>query len=206
MYKNPDKDIILADPAAYFHDVVVGAISEQGIEVSEHVTSYLVNLLSHYIVSENLFPQNADGKIESEALAMRLSEALQEESIEARRALYRQLGDFSLYIAGFFSDSLQRKLVDIDYYIDMGGAAYLEVARIPRKSNDQELFEELAGKFPTLVGVLSHVSDESNIHAEDDRSLLRVYELWEKTGNQRLAKHLAKAGIIPDWRRKKRSH
>ena len=41
-----------------------------------------------------------------------------------RFELLKKLGDRSLYISGFFADSLQRKVVDVDYYAEMGGVAY----------------------------------------------------------------------------------
>ena len=35
-----------------------------------------------------------------------------------------QIGDVSLFTSGFFADSLRGKLVDVDYYVNIGGAAY----------------------------------------------------------------------------------
>ena len=42
----------------------------------------------------------------------------------AQRASLKQIGDVSLFVSGFFSDSLRRKLVDVDYYVSIGGVAY----------------------------------------------------------------------------------
>jgi len=36
----------------------------------------------------------------------------------------RTVADRSLYLTGFFADSFHRKIVDIDYYVDIGSAAY----------------------------------------------------------------------------------
>jgi len=41
----------------------------------------------------------------------------------------QRLGDTALFIAGVFADSLNRKLVDVDYYVAMGGTAYAQVFR-----------------------------------------------------------------------------
>ena len=53
------------------------------------------------------------------------SDALEEESGEARNQILRRLGDVALFISGVFSRSLKRRVVDVDYYIAMGGGAYL---------------------------------------------------------------------------------
>ena len=68
----------------------------------------------------------------------------------------RALGDSALCVSGFFADSLNRKIVDVDYYINMGGGACTALS--PRSSNRRdvaevfsELYAELAHKFPALV-------------------------------------------------------
>ena len=40
----------------------------------------------------------------------------------------KEVGDISLYVTGFFAESLSRKLVDADYYIGLGRGAYAELA------------------------------------------------------------------------------
>ena len=46
-----------------------------------------------------------------------------------QRARLRYLGDFSLFTSGFFSDSLSRRAVDVDYYVSMGEFAYGSLGR-----------------------------------------------------------------------------
>lgn len=207
MQKFSPKELLLINPAEYFHALLTGALEDLKIEVSEHAKFYLVNLLSHFISADNLFARNAEGKLEHPTLVLKLADAMNAESSEARRMRLKALGDCSLYIAGYFSHSLERKLVDVDYYIDMGGAAYTEAANIPGKLSVSEILGELGSRFPALVDVLGQVSEESfiNQHAksEDHDSLLRLYDLWAKTGSEKLAKQLALAGIVPEDNTKK---
>lgn len=193
--KSSASRIVFLKPTEYFQGAVSGAATALNIEVSNHAQSYLVGLLSHFINSENLYPTNAEGK-PADTLTQQLANALEEESAEARALRLRQMGDFSLYIAGFFTNSLSRKLVDVDYYIGMGGAAYESVARLERTDRAQ-VFVELAKKFPKLVDILAQISEEGGFQKESHRDLLRMYDLWTKTGSDRLAKQLAKAGIVP---------
>ena len=115
---------------------------------------------------------------------------------EAQRLLFRQVGDVSLYVAGYFQDSLSRKLVDVDYYIDMGGTAYKQVAQRAEEEVLRGLYEELSEKFAAFVEVLAEISDKTAQKSEKD--LLRMYELWVRTKSERAAKALQEAGILPN--------
>lgn len=193
--QKPNSSIIILNPVEYFHGAVTGAIASLKLEVSDHAQVYLVQLLGHYINTENFYPTDAEGK-PADTLTQQLATALEEENSEARAKRMRQLGDFSLYIAGFFTDSLSRKLVDVDYYIGMGGAAYETVARMEERKSKAQLFLELSRKFPVFVDILSQISEETGFNPSSHKDLLRVYDLWMKTGSDRLAKQLAKAGIV----------
>ena len=68
----------------------------------------------------------------------------------------KKLGDLSLYTAGFFGESINRKIIDIDYYIGMGGSAYMSLSAILQNQKTfAELYLELAELFPNLVDVLA---------------------------------------------------
>jgi hypothetical protein len=184
--------IVILDPGDYFRTVVSGAVAAQKKKVSEDAQSYLSRLLLSFLKTESLYGEGEGGP-SIPTLAEQLAWALEEESAEGRRVRFRRMGDLSLYLAGFFSNSLSRKLVDVDYYIGMGGAAYEQVARIEEKQ--AQLFLELSQKFPLFVDLLAQISDEAGFNPENDRDLLRTYDLWVKTGSERLAKQLVKAGI-----------
>src|SRR5690606_13016628 len=122
---------------------------------------------------------------------------LEEEKAKERALRLRQLGDFSLYVAGFFAESLNRKLVDVDYYIGMGGAAYENAARLDEKKIRAEVLLELSRKFPKFVEILGTISHESGFKPDNHQDLLRVYDLWVKTGEKKLEAKLVRAGIAP---------
>ncbi len=196
MPKNSTTGIIFVNPEEYFQGAVSGAVSSLKLEVSEHAQHYLVRLLGHFITTENLVPTDEKGE-PADTLAKQLAVALEQVQAEQRAQRLRQLGDYSLYIAGFFSDSLSRKLVDVDYYIGMGGAAYENVARLEEKRTKATVFRELAEKFPRFVDVLSVISEETGFNPASHQDLLRVYDLWLKTGAKKFEKQLVKAGINP---------
>jgi len=202
MPKNSTTGIIFVNPNEYFQGAVSGAVANLRLQVSEHAQHYLVQLLGHFITTENLVPTDAEGN-PADTLTQQLAIALEQVKAEQRAQRLRQLGDYSLYIAGFFSDSLSRKLVDVDYYIGMGCAAYENVAALEEKKYRSELFLELARKFPKFVEILAQISEETGFNPDSHRDLLRVYDLWLKTGAKKFANQLVKAGINPSLPLKK---
>ena len=196
--KSPDRSspsLLTLHPNEYFHSLVSDSADAMDVQVSEESKSYLVHLLSNFISSEKLFPKDKNGNIMEETLAMRFGKASQETTKSARGEQFRQLGDFSLYIAGYFAESLERKLVDISYYIDMGGASYSEVANLHSKKKEKSLFQELSEKFPSLVSILWKVNEEVIFNENEEQSILKIFELWKKTGNKKFAEQLEEKGI-----------
>jgi hypothetical protein len=178
---------LVAQPQDFFRELITEALADQKVATQPETEFYLVNLLNQFMTTERL---------SQEPLAFMVKDALEQPSLESQRLMLRQVGDVSLYVAGFFQDSLNRKLVDVDYYIDMGGTAYKHVAARADEDIFRALYEELAQKFASFVEVFAHVSDKTARKTE--RDLLRVYELWVRTRSERAAKQLQEAGILPN--------
>ena len=177
----------------FFRDLLSRAIENQRASVQPFIELYLVNLLHEFLASEALYVQAEDGSWQQKPLAFLLKDAL-EEAGPSRVRLLKRLGDTSLFISGFFPDSLARRssLVDVDYYIAMGGRAYDAVAR---HALERSLWAELSDKFRLLVDILNEVSERTL--ASSEAGLLRLYERWLKTGSDRLANALARQGLVP---------
>lgn len=177
-------------PAQYFKELVEAAVARQRLDVGELTSFYLVNLLCGFVRLE----RGPGATLDDEPLAMRLAQALDSGGHE-QRARLRSLGDVSLFVSGFFSDSLSRKPVDIDYYMSMGEYAYASLSR-SGEAAFAGVFGELASKFCSFVDVLTDVSERSALTSNTD--LLRLYERWLRTGSRRDSQLLAKKGIVPN--------
>ena len=112
-----------------------------------------------------------------------------------QRANLKQIGDLSLFMSGFFADSLSRKLVDVDYYVSIGGTAYTALSRYETDAFSP-VFAELADNFVRFVDVLSEVSERASCASNAD--LLRLYERWLRTGSRRSGQLLAERGVVPN--------
>src|SRR5499426_1263744 len=107
----------------FFHDSVQTALRKQRVDVDDHTEHYVVNVLTMFARSEELYESTPEG-IRLKPLARMLADAAAAPSAQQRDDALRRLGDVSLFVAGFFAQSFARKLVDIDYHIAMGGRAY----------------------------------------------------------------------------------
>ena len=109
----------------------------------------------------------------------------------------RALGDRALFVSGFFGDSLRRKVVDLDYYGELGSGAYADLSSALSGSGDAswpELFGELASRFRDFADVLAEVGDRTRREPGD---LLRIYERWVLTGSERDRRRLLGLGCVP---------
>lgn len=179
----------------YFHDEIHHAIAHQHVRASEDAAHYLVNLLTLFTKSEQLFDRTPDGT-ELTPLALLYAQALEARSPGEQRGLLRKLADVALFIAGVFTDSLNSKVVDVDYYVAMGGSAYSYLSDHPGQPL-HTIFAELAEKFQSFVDVLNEVSERA--HLNSSRDILRLYELWLKTGSRRANARLLENGLQPIW-------
>lgn len=176
-------------PAEYFKELVDASLARQHLRASDLTSYYLVNLLCRFVRFDG--PAAED---EGTPLALRLARALDSAGMEQRERL-RQLGDCSLFVSGFFSDSLQRRAVDVDYYVSMGEYAY---GSLSRRDADRmaEVFRELAAKFVGFMDVLSDISERTTVSSSTD--VLRLYEKWLRTGSTRTGQQLIDKGIVPN--------
>lgn len=182
----------------YFRTSIEGVLAQQGVEVHPHATHYVVNLLTLFSRSEELYED--DGETYGiKPLALMLADAADASSAAERTYSLQRIGDVSLFISGFFADSLATHSVDLDYYINMGENAYgslsEEVRGTFRGKAFADTYKELARKFQILVDVLNEIRDGARQGSDVD--LLRTYSVWLKTGSIRAEKLLRHHGVVP---------
>ncbi|MDP8985227.1 MAG: hypothetical protein M3N97_09305 [Pseudomonadota bacterium] len=182
----------------FFRDAFHAASEHQRLDIDEQAEQYVVNLLTMFARADALYERTPEG-LRIKPLAHMLAESLEAPNAGARQRSLQRLGDVSLFVAGFFARSFARKLVDIDYHIAMGGNAYSALADTLQRSLSGRcvaaVYYQLAQKFQRLVDALNEVSEMSYQHTDAD--ILRLYEIWMKTGSPRAHGLLNKLGVQP---------
>ena len=163
----------------FFQEVLVQALGYSGMTISPSTEYYLVGLLGEY----------AKARISDEPLGLRMVTAEGAERVQA----LKEIGDTSLYVSGFFAESMNRKLVDKEYYIGVGGAAYRELSNRLGSSSAAEVYAELSGRFPAFVDVLARVRSQVNFGGDD---VLNLYREWQRTRSDWIEERLGKMGVL----------
>ena len=179
-------DVTLATSVdAFFHEAVTDALTAVDLSASEPASWYLVSLLGDM----------TRVRLTDEPLGVKLA-APGLDPVERVRTL-KHVGDTSLYLAGFFAESLNRSLVDAEYYVGLGQSAYAQLARSMNRGSGRlsEVYEELADKFPLFVDVLAEVRKRTDFASAD---ISKLYEMWLRTRDEWIEKKLRAAGVLVD--------
>ncbi|RME32732.1 MAG: hypothetical protein D6786_09750 [Gammaproteobacteria bacterium] len=182
----------------FFRGAVTEAMHNQQVEAEGETVVYLVDLLDRFSQAERLFQDTLE-RAPHRPLADFYADAVSARSERERERALRQLGDIALFISGLFPAVLQRRLVDVDYYIAMGGNAYGYLSETTAGHGGpatlQRVFQELAGRFVEFMDILCEVGEQTRLKGDDD--ILRLYEIWLRSGSPRAARRLRELGIEP---------
>jgi hypothetical protein len=182
----------------YFHEVISDAIRVRKVDATDAAATYLVGLLCDYA-----HPTEETESTFSRPLTFLLHEALEAIGPERFRRL-RALGDHALYALGFFGGHIEQRGIDKGYVSSVGATAYTHAAAMMRLKAKAEpkavpdVLSELAAKFDRFAAVLRDVAEGTLVAGpRDERSIVKLYERWLKTGSARLAEELGARGIVP---------
>lgn len=187
----------VSDVREFFREALHTALGHQHLHVQDHTEHYIVNLLAMFSHTEALFEPDTE-RSQLKPLAILLAEAVEAGDSRQRFRMLQRMGDVALFVAGFMAGGLARRPVDVDYHIAMGGRAYATLAMAPYHGAQRALgcvFEELARKFQPLVDALNEISEDAAKNSP--RDVLRLYDIWHRTGSKRAHRLLLKLGIRP---------
>jgi hypothetical protein len=100
---------------------------------------------------------------------------------------FKLLGDYSLFTAGYFPDSVS----SVGYYEDMGSAAYYQVYSLGR---DKKPFYELALRYGDCIEALNHLSSVQKHYSFDQ--IGDMYVAYMETQSPTLQKKLYRFGMF----------
>lgn len=104
------------------------------------------------------FFEQVDGKAREKILGIKLLEASQF-SREKQKAAIRDVAETSLLICGYFADSLNKKIVDVKYYQDLGKIAYSRLNSMTPEAYDVPAFyKKMARSFDGITLLMNLVS------------------------------------------------
>lgn len=146
--------------------IVNEAQSISQLILNENTESYLVFLLMRYTQGPKL--------VESVIALDFLHSANQAKHRQID--LLRDVGDKSLLFCGLFPGIAKKRRVSLDYFSDMGQAAYLSISELHEKAN-ADLYLELSSQFLTMRQILQAMRGEYIQINDEDGFIIPVLPL-----------------------------
>lgn len=144
-----------------WHALVNEAQAATRLILSENTESYLVFLLMRFTQGPKL--------IES-IVALDFLESMRRPR-PLQMQFMRDVGDKSLLFCGLFPGIAERRHVSINYFVDLGQAAYLTVGELEEKQS-ASLYFQLSEQFATLQQILQAMRGEyPQLHQFDEQRL-----------------------------------
>ncbi|MCH9769988.1 MAG: hypothetical protein K0U12_03830 [Gammaproteobacteria bacterium] len=130
---------------AEWHDLVLEAEQQCGMQLNEELQNYLIITLDSY---------TTDKKLTKNILALEFFDSLQQTGKQGVQQL-RIVGDQCLLLAGLFPESAERKNVSPAYFTQIGEQAYAIIAvKHTNRYFDRDLFLQLSQEFIGLKELL----------------------------------------------------
>lgn len=177
---------LVVSAQGFFSEMVEEGLHRKQMKVSSATHGYLVHLLEHYLDAKNLSQENAT----LAEMYLQASDPTRPDRID----ILKKLGDRSLYISGFFADSLNRSLVDVTYYAGMGGAAYGNLAESVHQAEVAQTYRVFSERFIDFVDVLTYISQKSLV--QTDQNVLQLYDRYLRTGSEIAREKLTELGVL----------
>ncbi len=187
------KIFIFKNPNDFFNNLIDEAIKLQNIKLKDPIRFYLLSLLSNNL-------ENIQNPYQDIPLAILLHKATLS-SIDEKRDILKFVGDSSLYTAGYFGQSLNKKIISRKYYVGMGETAFKSLSKVASSRSMEDLYWDLFKSFNDMVKILIEISAKTFSSTSED--IVRLYEFWQKTQSKIIEQILLEKGVITKTNKKK---
>jgi hypothetical protein len=161
------ENFFMASAQQMSHDVplqkLFDTLTQRGSQQSQlsdlEVRHYLADLLVKFVNIENVLPPQDEPGCNLQYIADILNKAEDSTAID-KLALYKRVGDYTLFILGLFPESLNhgRHCISLNYYTELGRRCYMTVSgnRFQPEAAPT-VFRKLAEQFHKCVHTLNWV-------------------------------------------------
>ncbi len=180
---------------AFFVDEIEAAERRLNIELRPHVKLYLIHLLKRLSEQRDFF---YSAVVQDKPLGIVMLEALHKNIFEKLRDL-KAVGDLSLIFSGLYPEHLTRRMVDIDYFIEIGRRSYHLLSDFYSGFKSKQdlfiLYSQLVTDFIRLIDVLTEISGE--LHFLDEMDVAKALRRWQATRISKYREILERENVIP---------
>lgn len=170
---NTDSAILLESSLQSFFFQKLQEINEKYSRPLPKETIFYSSLVMDKFGESKRYFEIQEGKVREKILGQKLLES-GHLSRTHQKAVLKDIGDTALLICGYFSESLNRKLVDTRYYQELGRTAYDRLNGIsPEAFEVRDLYAQISRHFQELTDLMGFYS-KTNDHFDPDEAFIIV--------------------------------
>ncbi|MFY7992795.1 MAG: hypothetical protein ACOVP4_05855 [Bacteriovoracaceae bacterium] len=193
----PKEIITVPSLQTYFFDVLSDLNKKATCPIPQEIIYYSSDVLNKFALSHEYY-DSREGKVREKILGTKLLEATQV-SREEQKRIYKDVGDTALFLCGYFAESTQKKLVDANYYSQLGRSAYQNLNGVVPKFFDIPFFYSmLSTSFGPLVSLISKVASLDRFGEERYLGFRKIL----LTGEEMTPEEHISSGVIPNFEKK----
>ena len=169
------KLILNTNLKGFFFDGLVELNKKSLCPVPESVIYYSSNVLDKFALSQDFF-EMSEGKVRDKILGTKLLEASQM-SRDEQRKVYKEVGDMSLIVCGYFSESVNKKIVDAHYYSQLGKMAYGHLNGVAPNFLDIPCFYNMVATcFESITTLMNRLASLNRTGIENNLILKKILQ------------------------------
>ena len=191
------KIVLQTNLQGYFFDGLNTLNKKSLCPVPESVIFYSSDVLDKFALSQDFFDVSDEGKVREKVLGLKLLEATQLSS-EEQRKVYKEVADMSLLVCGYFSESTHKKIVDAQYYSQIGKMAYSHLnSMAPSFLDIPSFYNMFATCFESMTTLMSLLATQNRTGIDNNLIFKKVLREEQVSDTEMLV-----SGMMPAPTRK----
>jgi hypothetical protein len=190
-----NKIILSTNLKGFFFDGLTELNKKSLCPVPQSIIYYSSDVLDKFTLSQDFF-ETSEGKIREKILGMKLLEATQLTREEQKR-VYKEVGDMSLMVCGYFSESVSKKIVDTQYYAQLGKMAYSHLNNVtPTFLDIPSFYGMVATCFESMTTLMTILATKNRTGEENNLIFNKIMKEEPVSETEMLV-----SGVIPGSRK-----
>lgn len=141
------KILIENDLQSYFFESLSELNLQNNLDLPTETIYYSSTILKKYSQTHQLFEVHESGEIREKVLGVKLLEA-SDKPRNAQKQTLKDIGDTALCLCGIFNEYIDRKIVDSNYYSQLGAIAYDRLNTVqPNYLDIPNFYQKLSKEF-----------------------------------------------------------
>ncbi len=156
-----EKDSLVLESSlqVYFYDQLQEFNKKSTAPIQNEFVYYSSLVMDHFGDASKYF-ETVEGKTRDKILGIKLLESANEPK-EKQKIILKDIAETALVLCGYFSESLNKKIIDVKYYSDVGTMAYSRLnAFSPQAFHVEGFYSKVAKKFETITMLMNLVSSK----------------------------------------------